>query len=129
MQMKIDIQFTTLPIATHESPPSEGTGAAVEFQGIVRGVENGIPISALHYELYELMAGRVIRQIIEQIGARHQCHCVTIVHRHGTIPAGQTAIFVRVEARHRGESFRMLEEFMNRLKTDAPIWKVGSVPC
>jgi molybdopterin synthase catalytic subunit len=30
---------------------------------------------------------------------------------------------VRIEAKHRAEAFGMLAEFMNRLKTDVPIWK------
>jgi molybdopterin synthase catalytic subunit len=43
------------------------------------------------------------------------------------LPVGDTAIYLRVDSKHRSEGFRMMEEFMNRLKKDVPIWKTGIV--
>jgi molybdopterin synthase catalytic subunit len=127
--MNVEVSFTDRPIEESGLPLVSGAGAMVEFRGVVRGLENGAPISALIYDLYKPMAAKVIREIVTEIGLAHPCLRVEVIHRHGTIPVGETAIYLRVDSRHRGEGFRMLEEFMNRLKKDVPIWKTGSVPC
>jgi molybdopterin synthase catalytic subunit len=125
--MQAEILFVAGPIREPHRPLAEGAGSFVEFRGVVRGSEGGLPISALIYELYPPMAEKVLREIVAELGA--DCLGVTVIHRHGVIPVGESAIYVRVDSRHRGEGFRFLEELMNRLKQDVPIWKVGSVPC
>ena len=127
----MDIQVTLTADAIKEPvlPLAIDAGSLVEFRGVVRGMENGAPISALRYEIYPGMAEKVIRDIVNDLAKTDPCLRVIVIHRHGTIPVGETAIYMRVDSAHRGEGFRMLEEFMNRLKKDVPIWKVGSVPC
>lgn len=127
--MTIDIRFTDQPIRPPEQTPGEGTGAAVEFRGIVRNAEAGAKISAIAYEIYEPMARRVITEIIQELAAAHPCRAVRLIHRHGAVPAGEASIFVAIESAHRGEAFQMLEKLMHRLKKDAPIWKTGFLPC
>ena len=127
--MKVEVSFTDLPIEESHQPLAGGAGAMVEFRGVVRGLENGVPIAALIYDLYEPMAAKVIREIVVEISRAHPCLRVEVIHRHGTIPVGETAIYLRVDSKHRGEGFCLLEEFMNRLKKDVPIWKTGSVSC
>ncbi len=127
--MQLTILFTeqTIPIANVS--PCDGTGALLEFQGIVRGVEDGATIGGLLYEIYQPMAERMIRRIVEELDTEHPCHAFHLVHRHGLVPVGEAAIYVRIEASHRSEAIKMLELFMNRLKAEVPIWKSGSVPC
>ncbi len=127
--MEIEISFTDQPVKEPRLSLADGAGSLVEFRGVVRGAENGAPISALIYDLYEAMAAKVIREIVVEIGRTHPCLRVVVIHRHGTIPVGETAIYLRIDSKHRGEGFRMMEEFMNRLKKDVPIWKTGVVPC
>lgn len=127
--MDLEVSFTDRTIGAPELPLAAGAGAMVEFRGVVRGLENDVPISALVYDLYEPMAAKVIREIVAEIARVHPCLRVVVIHRHGTIPVGETAIYLRVDSRHRGEGFCLLEEFMNRLKKDVPIWKTGFLPC
>jgi molybdopterin synthase catalytic subunit len=127
--MQVRIQFTDQAIDVSEDSPCNGAGAIVEFRGIVRGVEKGAKIGGLWYEIYEPMAERMVRRIVEELDDEHPCLAFLIVHRHGLVPVGEMAIHVRVEARHRAEAIKLLELFMNRLKTEVPIWKSGSVPC
>ena len=109
-------------------PPTSGAaGAWLEFRGIVRGEENGAKISALEYEAYPEMAEREIRRLLKIISARHPCLAATVIHRVGIIPVGETAIYVGVAGRHRGEALALLAEFMDRLKLDVPIWKRRAV--
>ncbi|HEY5704228.1 MAG TPA: molybdenum cofactor biosynthesis protein MoaE [Terrimicrobiaceae bacterium] len=127
--MDVKIEFTDQSIHGSEALTSDGAGALVEFRGVVRGVEGETKISGLLYEIYEPMADRVVRRIVEELNAEHPCLSFELVHRHGLVPVGESAVYVRVEAHHRTEAIRMLEQFMNRLKADVPIWKSGSVPC
>lgn len=127
--MEISVALTPEPIVRPESAPGAGTGAMLEFQGLVRDREDGALISALCYEVYEPMASKVLREILEKLGDVHPCQAVTVIHRYGVIPVGEAAIFVRVESAHRAAGLHLLEEFMNELKLAVPIWKVRAVPC
>ena len=123
------ILFTNLPIRMENVSPCDGAGALIEFRGIVRDVEHGATIGGLLYEIYQPMAERMIRRIVEEIDGQHPCQAFHVVHRHGLVPVGEAAIYVRIEASHRLEAMKMLELFMNRLKGEVPIWKSGTVPC
>ncbi len=105
-----------------------GCGAVARFDGIVRESENGWRISALEYEAYQPMAERVIREILEELGGEFPVEWVRVHHRTGIVPVGESAILLEVHSRHRGEAFAVLSKFMDRLKKDAPIWKVRAVP-
>jgi molybdopterin synthase catalytic subunit len=122
--MEIDIQITNAPIG--EQLPSPGVtalGAWVEFRGLVRGEEEGQPIAALEYEAYSPMAEREMRHIIEEIARRQPCLLARVIHRVGVVPVGEAAIYVGVAGKHRAEAFKLLMDFMDRLKQDVPIWK------
>jgi molybdopterin molybdotransferase len=123
--MDIEIQLIDSPIAETISPPS-GPGVAgvwIEFRGTVRGEENGKALSALEYEAYPEMAEREIRRLLTEISAKRPCLAARVIHRLGAIPVGETAVYVGVAAKHRGEAIALLAEFMDRLKQDVPIWK------
>jgi molybdopterin synthase catalytic subunit len=127
--MKITIQFVSEAILHHPPIPREESrsGALVEFRGIVRGSENEMPITGLRYEIYEAMAEQKIRSILKEIQTHFHCHEVTVIHRDGLIPVGETAIYVGVLSAHRQEAFSLLSSFMDRLKLDVPIWKTEAV--
>lgn len=127
--MEIEIQLVNDPVAEIIPPPPSGlAGVWVEFRGIVRGEENGANISALEYEAYPEMAGREIRRLLREISENHSCLAAKVIHRLGTIPVGETAIYVGVAGRHRREAIALLAEFMDRLKRDVPIWKRRALP-
>lgn len=121
--MDIEIQLTAAPIPGQAAPPPPGTGAWVEFRGVVRGEEAGHPIAALEYEAYAPMAERQMRHILEDLARQHPSSAARVVHRVGRVPVGETAIYVGVAGRHRAEAFALLSAFMDRLKRDVPIWK------
>ena len=79
--------------------------------------------NSLHYEAYEAMAEKIMREKIALLEKRHPCQAVRVVHRLGEVPVGEAAIYVGIRSRHRGEGFRFLQEFMDELKQDVPIWK------
>jgi molybdopterin synthase catalytic subunit len=123
--MKIDIQLTREPIIVPKLAGefSGSAGAFAEFSGNVRVSENGATIAALEYEAYSPMAENEMRRILESLAEKFPCLAVSVTHRVGVIPVGETAIYMGVAAKHRGEAFGLLTEFMNHLKQDVPIWK------
>jgi len=124
--MHIEIILTQDPIARPQTwavPASSETGSLVEFYGIVRETEGAEKIPALHYEAYAAMAEKVMREKIATLEEKYPCQTIRIVHRLGTIPIGESAIYVGIQSKHRGEGFLLLQEFMDEFKKDVPIWK------
>jgi molybdopterin synthase catalytic subunit len=100
------------------------TGALTEFYGIVRGTEDQSAIRALHYEAYPKMAEKLMHEKIILLTQNNPCRAFRVVHRLGRIPVGESAIYVGIWSSHRQSGFQLLEDFMNELKKDVPIWKV-----
>lgn len=100
-------------------------GAVVEFDGIVREKENGLQIKGLHYEAYEPMAEKVMRAIFEGTAVEYPCESVEFIHRLGWVPVGESSLYIRVQSRHRGPAFGFLQKCIERMKQDAPIWKIN----
>jgi molybdopterin synthase catalytic subunit len=124
--MEIEVELTARPIAPTRGLPKHLAGVAgaiVEFSGMVRATEGGQPIAALEYEAYQPMATRLLRQILEDLGRRHPCLFVRLRHRLGVVPVGEAAIHILVAAPRRAEGFALLQELLDRLKQDVPIWK------
>ncbi|HTX21721.1 MAG TPA: molybdenum cofactor biosynthesis protein MoaE [Candidatus Aquilonibacter sp.] len=121
--MNIEIQITNDPVQSRGLSENYPGGAIAEFSGVVRDLENGEKISALEYEAYSPMAENEMRRILESLAEQFPCLAARVIHRVGVIPVGDTAIYVCIAAKHRGEAFAMLAEFMNQLKQDVPIWK------
>jgi molybdopterin synthase catalytic subunit len=124
--MDIAIKLTREPITrpqTWSVPSATETGSLVEFYGIVRTTEGAAKIDSLHYEAYDSMAEKVIRDKIALLQREYPCQAIRIVHRLGHVPAGQSAIYVGVQSRHRREGFLFLQKFMDEFKKDVPIWK------
>ena len=127
--MTCEIVFPTAPIVVPPlALPSREIGACVEFQGIVRELEDGAPLEGLFYEAYEAMARRHLARIFDELSAAHPCAAVHFIHRLGWVPVGEASLFIRVLSAHRGEALRFLAAAIDRLKQDVPIWKRHLAP-
>jgi MoaE-MoaD fusion protein len=93
-------------------------GAVVCFEGATRDVE------ALDYEAYAEMAREKLRAIGEQEAERHGLCAVALVHRTGRVPLSEASVIVAASAPHRGEAFAGARALIDRVKAEAPIWKV-----
>lgn len=119
-----EILFTTEPIVIPTMAlPSREIGACLEFQGLVRELEQGAALAGLQYEAYESMARRHLERIFDELAAVHPCAAVLFIHRLGWVPVGEASLFIRVLSSHRGEGLQFLAEAVNRMKADVPIWK------
>jgi molybdopterin synthase catalytic subunit len=130
--MEISVIISPESLDDSDRPPETIAGgqggAVVTFRGMVRAAEQGHPIQALDYQAYLPMAQKEIRRLAEDLGRQFPCLAVSVRHRIGLIPVGDTAVVVQVVTTHRAEAFGFVSAFMDRLKADVPIWKVRAVP-
>lgn len=104
----------------------EGAGAVVVFEGIVRGEEDGRPIEHLVYGAYEPMAQAQLGHIREQLLAKHGLLGLWVWHSRGSVPVGACSFRLVVASAHRKEALAAMDEFIDLLKRDVPIWKRAS---
>jgi molybdopterin synthase catalytic subunit len=107
----------------HQQAASERDGASVEFLGIVRGEEDGRPITHLDYEAYEPMAERLIAQLVDEAKVRWPIHQIYVRHRVGRVPVGQIAVLIGIRCPHRDQAFEACRFLIDAMKQDVPIWK------
>jgi MoaE-MoaD fusion protein len=93
-------------------------GAVVLFEGVTRDVPE------LDYEAYVEMAEPKLTAIAEEEAARYELCAVAVEHRVGTVPLGEPSVIVATSAPHRGEAFAGARAVIDRVKAEAPIWKV-----
>jgi MoaE-MoaD fusion protein len=103
------------PIAAVRDPRA---GAVVVFEGVTREVPE------LEYEAYVEMAETRLRAIAEEAAAGHGLCGVAVEHRTGTVPLSEPSVIVAVSAPHRDAAFAGARAVIDRVKAEAPIWKV-----
>jgi molybdopterin synthase catalytic subunit len=93
-------------------------GAIVTFQGVTREV------SRLDYEAYREMAEQRIALIARECGRSRELCAIAVEHRVGSVALSEPSVIVAASAPHRDEAFSAAREAIDRIKTEAPIWKV-----
>jgi molybdopterin synthase catalytic subunit/molybdopterin converting factor small subunit len=93
-------------------------GALVTFQGFPRDVPQ------LDYEAYGEMATERIAAILAECAERHGLVAAAAEHRTGPVPAGEASVIVAASAPHRPEAFAGASDAIDRIKAEAPIWKL-----
>lgn len=132
--MRVNIVDGPLPRSPAGAPPTPappnpdpadpaGVGAAVVFEGIVRGMESGREIAALDYEAYEPMASRQLELLARDVLEKHGLKAVWVEHSRGRVGVGEVSFRLTVHAAHRKEALAGMDEFIDRMKKDVPIWK------
>lgn len=126
--MQVEVHITEEPLGQPTPTFRSDCGAVVEFHGVVRESENQEPITALVYEAYLPMAERLLRDHLEAVLRKHDCRAGVVHHRIGTVPVGEASLYVAVASPHRKEALSAVGDFIDRLKTDVPIWKTDTIP-
>ena len=97
-------------------------GASVVFTGDVRDNDHGRSVVALTYEAHP-GAEQVLREVAAEVAARHDVIAVAVVHRHGPIAIGESALVAAASARHRQQAFDACVDLVEETKKRIPIWK------
>jgi molybdopterin synthase catalytic subunit len=99
-------------------------GAITLFIGVVRGRgEKGEKVQKLELEAYEEKADQVLMNICEELRKRPGVIDVQIHHLLGKFSVGEDLVYVLVAGSHRENVFPVLEEAVERYKSEAPIFK------
>ena len=121
--MSITISITDGPLGPAPSWQPDRAGAILAFEGIVRAKEGEGTISALDYQTYEPMAQQMLEEIAGGLIQRHGLLAMHIHHSRGRVPVGQCSFRLLIASLHRKEAIAAMDEFIDRLKRDVPIWK------
>ncbi|MCS6711375.1 molybdenum cofactor biosynthesis protein MoaE [Brachybacterium sp. EF45031] len=115
----------TAPVAAAELAPRVADvrcGAVVTFDGVVRDHDEGRDVVALSYEAHP-EAGRVAREVAEEIAERYQDVLIAVEHRVGPLRVGEVALAVAVASGHRKLAIAALDDLIDTVKRRLPIWK------
>ena len=98
-------------------------GAIVSFIGLVREFSHEATIQSMTLEHYPGMTEQALEAIRRDAMDRWPLNGAIIVHRVGTLKAGDHIVFVATASNHRKDAFEAAQYIMDFLKTDAPFWK------
>ncbi len=120
------IAFSEKPIIlTTDNISITDSGAELIFIGRVRDTENGVPIVALDYEYYPVMAENKLEEIARKAMDHFDIQDLDCIHRIGSVPVGEASVKIAIRSRHRKAALLAMDWFINALKKDIPIWKWG----
>ena len=98
----------------------QGGGAVASFTGIVRADDG---VEAMTLEHYPGMTEKALTALADEAKGRWPLCGVTVIHRVGTLKAGDRIVFVGTASDHRAAALEACAFLIDRLKTDAPFWK------
>ena len=103
---------------------ARGDGAIVSFIGLARPEsKEGEAVDALVLDHHPTLTRQSLEDIAVACAQRFDVSHVRVVHRCGTIPAGEPIVFAGASSLHRRAAFDAADYLMDRLKTDAVLWK------
>lgn len=107
------------------SPKAERSGAIATFTGRVRAKDSDDDARTTHleFEKYEDIAEQRMAALERDLEARDGVLEVELYHRTGVVEDGEDIVFVVVLAGHREEAFETVEDGINRLKDEVPLFK------
>ena len=118
-----EVLVTDAQLCAPENRVDPAAGARIDFQGIVRGSEDGREIDGIHYEAHWKMAEHQLREIAEQAIIQFELRSVIIHHRIGFVAVGEPSLLMRVFSGHRQAAFQASRWIVDELKKKVPIWK------
>jgi molybdopterin synthase catalytic subunit len=98
-------------------------GAVTSFIGYVRDNNNNTNVESINLEVYEKMAYRQFKKIIEEANVKWSLIDALIIHRYGKLQVTDKIVLVASFSSHRKDSFESCNFIMDYLKKDAPFWK------
>ncbi|WP_136718054.1 molybdopterin synthase [Halorientalis salina] len=119
------VTLETLVERVKRAPEAERAGAIATFTGRVRAKDapDDEPTEYLEFEKYEGVAEEKMAALSADLEGREGVLDVRMHHRTGVIEYGEDIVFVVVLAGHRGEAFRTVEDGIDRLKDEVPVFK------
>lgn len=99
-------------------------GAVVSFVGVARpSTRSGAPVERLFLDHHPTLTEKSVRGIAMEACDLFPASVVRVVHRYGIVIPGEPIVFVATASAHRRAAFEAADYMMDRLKTEAIIWK------
>ena len=98
-------------------------GAVTSFIGYVRDYNNNKKVQSINLEVYEEMAYKQFKKIIEKTKSKWKLIDCLIIHRYGKLYVEDKIVLVACFSENRKNSFESCNFIMDYLKKDAPFWK------
>jgi molybdopterin synthase catalytic subunit len=99
-------------------------GAVVSFVGLARpNSGDGTVVERLVLEHHPRLTHKSLHQIASDAAGRFDVSHIRVVHRCGSVAAGEPIVFAAAAAVHRRAAFQAVDYLMDRLKTEAVFWK------
>lgn len=102
---------------------SNNIGAIVTFTGLVREFGSDEHINAMTLEHYPGMTEKTLKTIVNDAKTRWNLLGAQVLHRVGTLYAGDNIVLVATASEHRKDAFEAAQYIMDFLKSEAPFWK------
>jgi molybdopterin synthase catalytic subunit len=102
---------------------SEEAGAVVIFNGTVRKQSLGKEVSHLFYEAAEIMAEKMMTEIIFEAKQKWNLTNVFAIHRIGDVKIGESAVLIITATPHRKEAYDANRFIIEKIKHELPLWK------
>ena len=99
------------------------SGAVTAFTGMVRETAKGAAVDYLYLDWYPGMTEVSIQAIADAVAERFDIQALCIQHRCGEVRAGEPVVFVAAASVHRRAAFEAVDYMMDRLKSEAALWK------
>ncbi len=107
---------------------SKRIGGIATFVGCARDFSEGRDVSRIEFDAYPAMAVAELEKLrstaLEKFGLLDAC----IVHRIGTVTAGDNIVLIVTGAEHRGPALQACQWLIDELKQCVPIWKKEVTP-
>ncbi len=102
---------------------SRRIGGIATFIGCARDFSEGREVSELSFDAYGSMALAEMNKLREEAIGRFGLLDARIVHRVGSVTAGEQIVFIATGAEHRAPALQACHWLIDELKQRVPIWK------
>ena len=103
-------------------------GGIATFLGCARDFSESRTVSEISFDAYDRMAVLEMAALREAAIEKFGLIDARIVHRVGTVRAGDNIVFIAAGAEHRAEAFDACRWMIDELKARVPIWKKEVTP-
>lgn len=103
-------------------------GGIATFLGCARDFSESRMVSEISFDAYDRMALLEMAALREAAIEKFGLIDARIVHRVGTVGAGDNIVFIAAGAEHRAEAFDACRWMIDELKARVPIWKKEVTP-
>ena len=107
---------------------SQRMGGIATFLGCARDFSEGREVGEIDFDAYRPMALAELQKLRAEAIERFALLDARIVHRLGTVRAGDNIVFIAAGAEHRAPALEACRWLIDELKERVPIWKKEITP-